>query len=212
MNRIPVTLIVEDLLADVAARRVLAHVDRFACTATYGMKGNNYIRERLKSFNAAAYHSVYLVLTDLDRQECPPSLVKEWFRRIVRSPNLLFQVAVRETEAWLLADREAFARFARLRLADLPLKPELIPDPKERLIQLVAKSKIRGLREDIVPSKGTGRKHGPNYNGALSVYVAEVWRPEIARLHSQSLDRLIRLLEDFRPQLELPRNEPPPST
>ncbi len=198
MNAIPITLAVEDELSNVVARKVLTAVGRYSVVATYGRQGNTFLKKKLKAYNSAAAHGVWLVMTDLDQALCPPSLIVEWFGKTKRDSNLLFAVVVREVEAWLLADREGFARFGGMRVASIPLKPEQIQNPKEELIRLMRLSRKRELREDIVPAEGTGRRQGFNYNGTLSLYVRDFWSLPIAQANSASLDRLVRMLREFR--------------
>ncbi|MDF2210039.1 hypothetical protein L1F28_15070 [Arthrospira platensis NCB002] len=42
----------------------------------------------------------YLVLTDLDKSECPLAIINEWLKSQPKHPNLLFRVAVKEVESW----------------------------------------------------------------------------------------------------------------
>ena len=69
-----------------------------------------------------------------------------------KHPNLLFRVAVKEVEAWLLAHRAAFATFLGISDKFIPQEQvDTIPDPKQFLINLAAKSKKRKVRDAIVP-------------------------------------------------------------
>jgi hypothetical protein len=70
--------------------------------------GYGYLKKNIRAFNHAARGMPFLVLTDLNSTECPPTLIKKWLP-YPKHPNLLFRVAVREVEAWLLAHRDAFA-------------------------------------------------------------------------------------------------------
>ena len=197
---IPIDRLVEDDLSEAVARKVLScSPHRYAIGHTYGRMGLGYLKSRVSGFNRAARSTPYLLLTDLDRAECPPVLIADWLGPIHRHPNLLFRVAVREVEAWLLAHREAFAAFAGIRTAMIPRDVEQIDDPKKCLIEIVSKSKKRALREDIVPPPDGTRKQGPNYNGCLAMYVHKDWDPNVAGLHSGSLARMIAALGEFSP-------------
>ena len=137
--------------------------------------------------------------TDLDTYECPPALIVDWLQR-PRHHNLLVRVAVREAEAWILADKQNFADFLGIRSALIPDDVEAIPDPKRELIQLVRRARRRELREDICPPANSTRTVGPNYNSRLSAFVQQHWNPNTARERARSLARTIDRLIAFQPQ------------
>jgi hypothetical protein len=89
-------------------------------------------------------------LTDLDQHGCAPEIIKGWLREQPHG-NLVFRVAVREVEAWLLADRVGFAKFLDVSIDLLPQEPDEVLDPKQTLINLARRSRIRSLREALVP-------------------------------------------------------------
>jgi hypothetical protein len=162
---------VEDELSEAVAHRLLAvSRRRYAVRTCHSRGGFGYLKRQIRGFNKAARGTPFLVLTDLDKSPCPPTLVSEWLD-VPMHPNLLLRVAVREVEAWLLADTEAFAKFAGLPISSVPTRPENLDDPKRALIQLVAKSPSRELRADMVPPIGSSRIQGPNYNGRLCRFV-----------------------------------------
>lgn len=200
MNPIPINLVVEDELSTAVLRRLLLCSPRqYVLGTVYGETGFGYIKSRLRAFNQAAKGMAYLLLVDLDRTECVPALIREWFGAAPQHPNLLFRVAVREVEAWLLAHRSAFARFARIRESLIPRDVEAIADPKRCLIDLVSRSRVRTLREDVVPARGSTSKQGPNYNSALARFVVSQWDPEQAMKESDSLARVLTTLNSFSP-------------
>jgi len=139
------------------------------------------------------------MLTDLDRAECPPMLLSEWFREAPRHPNLLFRIAVREVESWLLAHRSAFAHFMRISESLIRSDVEAVDDPKEYLINLATKSRRRAIREDVVPLPRSTSRQGPNYNGRLIEYVETAWDPRVAMMLSASLARAVEALDTFSP-------------
>jgi hypothetical protein len=161
--------------------------------------GYGYLKKNIRAFNDASQGIPFLVLTDLDRTECAPTLITKWLP-YPKHPNLLFRVAVREVEAWLLAHREAFAKFLGISEKLIPQNVDTILDPKQFLINLVAKSKNRELRQAIVPS--TGKKHvtrGQNYNGKLKEFVQNDWQVDIAARCSPSLQRTVNAIATFEP-------------
>ena len=126
-----------------------------------------------------------LMLTDLDADPCPAGKVADWLGR-APSRGFIFRICVREVEAWLLADREAMAAFLKVNITKLPLAPELLPDPKAKLIALAQKSP-RKIRIGLTP---VGRAAiGPDYNELLSGFIAERWSIERAGERAPSLAR-----------------------
>ncbi len=164
----------------------------------YGKKGKSLVKQRINGYNNAVRHTPWIVLVDLNREaDCPPPLKAIWLPN--PEPFMCFRIAVREIEAWLLADRERFASFFRVRLSDIPTEPELLDDPKEAVIELSRRSRSRDIQLDMVPRPGSGRKIGPAYVSRLIEYVSDRqkgWRPERAARSSDSLNRsLIRIRE-----------------
>ena len=57
-----------------------------------------------------------------------------------RTRFFLFRIAVREVEAWLIADREALAGFLKIKIMHVPYKPEELVDPKRVLLELATRA------------------------------------------------------------------------
>jgi len=108
---------------------------------------------------------------------------------LAAQPDFLFRVAVREVESWLLADREAMARFLHISSAQCPDSPDDIIDPKQALLNLVRKSNNRALKQDILPAKGSMSSVGLGYNARLSDFVWNYWDVNRAVAQSDSLNR-----------------------
>lgn len=197
MPLISFILVVEDDLSEAVVRKILRHLDRdFEVTMCLGRKGQGYIKDRVSAFNDSAKGSPFLLLTDLDRYECAPSLINEWLQT-PQHENLLFRVAVREVESWLLAHRTAIARFLGVPRERIPLTPEGSSHPKADMIGLARRSGKNKIREDIVPI-GTSRQ-GRNYNGRLIEFVENDWDVDEAVANSDSLQRFCHALATFNP-------------
>ena len=104
-----VSVVVEGFVDEAVALRLLEHVG--ACPGPiYGKGGKERIRRGIRGYSEAAKLAPWFVLVDLDQEEeCAPALVSSWLP--VGTRDLCFRVAVREVEAWLLADRPGIARF-----------------------------------------------------------------------------------------------------
>lgn len=196
---IPINLVVEDSLSEAVLREVLrGSRSTYSIGNCYGQSGFGYLKKTIHGFNNAAKGTPFLVLTDLDRSECPLALIEGWLSE-PKHPNLLFRVAVREVESWVLGHRDAFARFIGIHKKSIPQDVDVIDDPKQLLINLTRGSSYRKLREAIVPPTGSTAKVGPDYNGALISFIRSQWKVEIAMHHSISLRRAVQALNSFKP-------------
>jgi hypothetical protein len=196
---IPVNLAVEDELSETVLRRLLDHADRgYAVGAAYGRRGFGYLRGTIASWNRAARYRPIVLLTDLDSRPCPGELIESWLRE-PQHPNLIFRVAVREVEAWLLADRSNFARYLRVSEKWLPENPDTLPDPKAALVDSARRSRSKELRERVVPKPGSTAKQGRDYNSCLSDFVRGDWKIREAATTSASLRRTVEKLNSFNP-------------
>lgn len=190
-----INVVVEDEVHLNILTRILDYcVPTFVINSTYGLRGNQYIKQNLRAFNQAARFTPFLVLTDLDNNECPPFLLNKWID-FEPHPNLIFRIAVQEAESWLLADRENFAAFLGISPAKIERNPEAILNPKEYIVQLARKSRIRKIKEALVPF-GTATV-GPNYNFTVAEFILKKWKIDSAVQNSKSLSGLIKALNSF---------------
>lgn len=140
--------------------------------------------------NAARYGLPWIVLVDLDRDaDCAPP-----YRSGILpdpAPLMCLRVAVREVEAWLLADRESLARFLKIPVAKIPDRPEEEEDPKRTMVDLARRSRSSEISGGMVPKDGGGSV-GKAYTSLLEDYVAERWDPARAARRAESLRRALR--------------------
>ncbi len=198
-NPIFINLAVEDHLSEFVLREIIKQSQRpFVIGNCLCHGGYGYLKKNIQAFNKAAQGMPFLLLTDLNSTECSPTLIKKWLP-YPKHPNLLFRVAVREVEAWLLAHREAFATFLGISDKLIPQEVDAIPDPKQFLINLAAKSKNRKVRDAIVPFREKTVTIGPDYNEKLKEFVNHFWQAEIAASYSPSLQRTVNAIATFEP-------------
>ena len=196
---IDINLVFEDALSAAVVDRILAaSCQKYSVGFRYISGGFGWIKKRMAGFNNAAKGMPYFVLTDLDTSKCAPLLIEQWLSA-PRHPNLLFRVAVREVEAWVLGCRESFAAFLGVADNRIPIDVDQIPDAKEFLVNLARRSRKRDVRQDIVPQEGSTAKVGPNYNGRLISFVEGQWDPDVAKDRSLSLKRAMEALDRFVP-------------
>jgi hypothetical protein len=205
---VPIMLAVEDALSEAMAREILFQSSRsFSIGACYRRGGYGYLKNKISGFNQAAKGVPFFVLADLDQYACPPDMIADWMNcppdqvaqwmKTNKHPNLIFRVAVREVESWVMADREAFALFLGIRRELMPEDTDQLPDAKQFLMGLVRKSRKRDLRTSILPSPRSTAKQGPDYNGPLIGFVQKHWKANQAARHSPSLKRAIRAIAEF---------------
>lgn len=190
-------LVAEDDLSMAVLERVCADVRHDAVVARRLVeRGVGNIKRSLDKYRNASRVIPHVVLADLDRSPCPPALLADW--QALRLPrSLMLRLAVRATESWLLGDAEAFSAYVGVPRHRLPDRPEEEADPKAALIGVVRRSRLRRLRDEIVPAPGSALKIGPHYNERLIPYVQQHWRPGLAASACPSLARLVLRLRHF---------------
>ncbi len=206
MNPIPINLVFEDQLSEYVLTKLLeCFGQKYYTGASYNGHGFGYIQSKINGFNKASTAIPFLVLTDLDQHECPPTLIANWFDTPIHQ-NMIFRVAVKEVEAWLLADIEGCSKFFGVSQVNFPRQPETEPDPKRTLIAIASKSRKRSIREDIIPINQNATI-GPNYNGRLWEFVFEHWEVARAMERSDSLRRAFNKLNNFHYTMTLVDNK-----
>jgi hypothetical protein len=188
----------EDALSEAVADRLVAEANQGLCVAVrLGRRGNSYLRKKLPELVRTAKAIPVLLLTDLDRIDCPPTLLANWRGEQIMPPGMLFRVAVREIEAWLLADRQGFAEFCGAPLDKVPERPELLDDPKKTLLDLVRRYGKRMIKAGILPERGSTAKVGLMYNQILAGFVSDSWSVVRAARNAESLGRTCRRLDEL---------------
>lgn len=191
----PINLAVEGILDEAVAVR-LARAAGFTPRHPVIAKGKSNLDRKLPAFNHAAKGSPWLVIRDLDRDEtCASTLAG----KLLRAPNswMCFRVAVPQIESWLLADRQRFAEFFRVRPALVPERPDESDHAKRSTLDALAQSTNKTVRGDMLPRRGSGGREGSLYCSRMIEFAREAWRPEEAAKHSASLDRALRALESL---------------
>lgn len=191
---------VEDELSGAVMSRLISFSGRnFTINRIFNARGNVRLKDGMIKFRAASRVLPHIVLTDLDRCPCPPELIDNWNANQL-PPQLLFRIAVREVEAWLMADRAGIAEFLHIDVSKVPHAPEAEEDPKRTLINLARKSRKRRLSQEIVPEAGSAAKIGPLYNTHFVDFVDSRWNIEQACLCAPSLDRTLSRISTFLPE------------
>ena len=195
MSLIPLNLVFEDQVSEFIMIKLVEEANKYQLSNSYSEGGFGYIRRNMKGWNQAARSCPFFILTDLDKVDCAPTLIADWLPT-EQHPNLIFRVAVKEVEAWLLADIEGFSNYTGISSANFILDIEEISDAKAELFRLIRRCRKRAIREDILP-KNEFAKVGPNYNERLCEFVISHWNIARAMKRSDSLTRTVKHLRSF---------------
>jgi hypothetical protein len=185
-----VHLATEDELSEAVGIRLIDEWNgRLALDLRLRRGGNGYLKSRIRNFIEIARTTPLLIITDLDRLACPPELRSRWLGKLKQPRNLVLRIAVREVEAWLLADPDAIRGLFGDRASQrLPDDPDTISEPKELLLRLALYAP-RAVREDVCTERGGIAGQGLGYNARLCQLVAASWDPARASSRSESLRR-----------------------
>lgn len=198
-----VNLAVEGMVDEILVRHLLNFVGGFDVAGCYGRAGKDSIKQKIDKYNQAAKFLHWFVLIDLDKDEdCAPQLKAGLLPHPAQF--MFFRIAVRSIESWLLADREHIAGFLGISEQKVPSDPEGLLHPKEQMINLARRSKIAGIRQDMVPRVGSGLSEGPAYNARLIEFINHEtvgWRPNEAGMNSDSLQRCLNGLRSWSQEL-----------
>lgn len=198
-SAISIHIAVEDRLSEAVLRTLLRQSGRpYYVGTVYGGRGFGDLKRMARGFNLASAYTPFVLLADLDSADCPPVILDAWLSH-PKHPNFIFRVAVREVEAWVLADRGAFAKFCGIPASAVTNRPDDLTNPKAELIRLAGRSRYRLVREDLCPPSGSTRVQGPGYNARLVEFVASKWMAERAAVHSPSLARSLTRIREFEP-------------
>ena len=112
---ISIAIVAEDdeLSMAVAERIVDASGRSFVVSRRLVERGFGNIKRSIKKYRQASHVVPHLVLADLDRTECPALLRRQWYAEDLPG-SMLFRVAVREIESWILGDCSGFTQFAAI--------------------------------------------------------------------------------------------------
>jgi hypothetical protein len=191
-NPVTISAAVEGLMDEAVVRRLIACAGGHP-GPVYGKNGKPALRQKINGYNNAARHTPWVVLVDLNSDaDCAPPLRHDWLP--TPAPQLCFRVAVRQVEAWLMADADTLATFLSVRRHTIPANPEALPNAKAEMVNLARHSRRSAIRQDMVPRPGSGRPVGPAYGSRLIEYAERHWRPEVAAQRADSLRRAIDCL------------------
>ncbi|MCH8837191.1 MAG: hypothetical protein IIA60_05230 [Candidatus Marinimicrobia bacterium] len=190
-----ISAVIEGKIDEIVVIRI-CQVKGLTLKKVLGKKGKGYIDKNLHYLNIAARNSNWIVIRDLDHDaDCPAAL------RHILLPNpshlMLFRIANRAVESWLLSDLRAFARYFQVPVREMSEDPDSIDDPKRQVIGLCSKSRSDQIVTGMTPRPGSGGIVGKSYNPKMMDYALNHWDPEEAAQHSDSLSRCLNRLDQI---------------
>ncbi len=184
-------------VVDVAVCRRLVRETGMIADEEFGLRGKDHLDKRLRGYNMAAKLSPWIIARDLDHDaECPGLLSATLLPR--PAAYMRFRIVVRSIEAWVVADRVAFAEEFSIDPQWVPRSPESLENPKNDVLGLLLRSASRDVRAGMVLArKGHPTRIGPEYNSMMSDFVDRKWRPTIAAGEAPSLARAILRIKEL---------------
>jgi hypothetical protein len=155
--------------------------------------GKGGIDAKLAGYARAANGSPHLVLRDLDNDA---SCAASWLLANApqnAGPYFCLRIAVREIEAWFLADAQNAAAKLHVASSAIPHDPDAEADPTATIVALARRSNKPRIKSGLVPAPGTARTVGPDYERWL-IESAATWSVKRAIHRSDSLRRARKAL------------------
>lgn len=199
---IHVSLVVEGQTDERVLTKIInTYTPGLVINTCFGKRGIAYIREKAHGFaKTASSQSPYICLIDLDREDCPLKVIGDCL------PDgghdfFVLRVAVKEVEAWLLADAHNMARFLSAPSDKIPRYPDQCADPKRDLIDLARRHGNTKLKRNLVPDEGSSAKVGRSYGSEIDRFIIEHWDIAAAQENSPSLRRAIAAVQRLETNL-----------
>jgi hypothetical protein len=202
-----VYIVGEDPVTYAIIKRTLAYCsDDFEIIAELPARGGQ-VKSKILEFNKLSATCPVVLLIDLDNNDCAPQLVNQLISN--KNDNFIFNIAVDEAEAWLMADREGFANYFKIILEDMPTAHKTKQGGRKILTEmnfsykssmfltheLIKKSKHSEFIQQLTPKKGAAK--GPEYNSCMLPFIQNIWNIDNARQNTDSLNRMIVRLQNL---------------
>ena len=196
-----INIATEDLLSEAVAIRLIQLTEgKLIVSQKLRKNGFGYLKSKFSNFCKVSAFSPVLIITDLDRLGCAPTLIALWSKDRPLPPNLLFRIAVREIESWLIADHDGMRKLIGKNIGGISENPDLLPDPKATLLKLAEKAPSK-IKNGLIAKKGSLAIQGVEYNIILSDFVRNIWNPSSAAMRSDSLKRAIKSINELAGRL-----------
>lgn len=200
-----VYIVGEDAVTVAIIKKIIAYCSTEIEIITELPARGGKVKSKIDEFNALSNAFPVILLIDLDADTCAPLLLKKLVEN--KNDNFIFNIAVDEAEAWLMADREGFAAYFGIKLEDMPISHKTKQGGRKELTEmkfdsksswfltheLIKKSGNSGFIRQLTPKDGAAK--GPEYNAGILPFIENGWSIDNARNNSDSLDRMIGRIE-----------------
>lgn len=191
-----VHIVVEGSSDEGAARRIVEYAGLVVTDIT-SARGKSKLDPKIPKYFRAARTEAWVVFRDTDG-ECPVTLRSRLLDGLPENPLFSLRLAHTMTEAWLMADREGFARYFGTRITSVPLAPDEELHAKRTLLRLCLKSRIRVIREEVARDEN---QPAALYVHHLNSFALNHWDVGAAIHVSPSLRRAVTALQALPPSL-----------
>jgi len=202
-----VYIVGEDDVTLAVIRRVLTYCsDDYEIIQNLPARGGQ-VKSRISEFNKLSETHPVVLLIDLDNDVCAPLLINKLIKD--KNKDFIFNIAVDEAEAWLMADVKGFASHFRIKIEDMPSAHQTRQGGRKGLTEmnfaykssmyltheLIKKSKNSEYIQQLTPKKNAAK--GPEYNSCMLPFIQNIWNIDDARQNSDSLNRMITRIENL---------------
>ncbi|MCJ1700920.1 DUF4276 family protein [Rathayibacter festucae] len=156
--------------------------------------GKSRLDPLIPKYNRAAVQHPWVVFRDSD-SVCPVML-RQQLSVPIAAWNAAFclRIAHSMSEAWLLSDPDAFARYFKVPRGRVPSDPEALPHAKRTLLALCSDSRSRSIRSEVVSRAG---EPGPLFVAHMNDFATDAWNAQKAAERSASLRRAIAAIRSL---------------
>jgi len=202
-----VYIVGEDDVTFAVIRRVLTHCSSdFEIISQQPPRGGQ-VKSKIHEYNKLSETYPVILLIDLDNNDCAPQLLSHLI--IDKNNDFIFNIAVDEAEAWLMADRKGFATYFKIKMEDMPSAHQTKQGGRKAHTEmyfsykssryltheLIQKSRSSEFIQQLAPKKKASK--GSEYNSCMLPFIQNAWNIDDARQNSDSLNRMILRIENL---------------
>jgi hypothetical protein len=165
------------------------------------------VKSKISEFNKLSETHPVVLLIDLDNNDCAPQLINQLIEN--KNSDFIFNIAVDEAEAWLMADIKGFSTYFKIATENMPSAHPTKQGGRNALTEmyfkckssfyltheLIKKSKSSEFIEQLTPKKNAAK--GPEYNSCILPFIKDTWNIDNARKNSDSLNRMVTRINEL---------------
>ncbi|HDX8444990.1 DUF4276 family protein [Aeromonas hydrophila] len=184
----------EDIISETVLSKIVSEICAGEIVHRLGRTGCGDLTKNISKYNKLAMLHPVILMLDLDSRSCADAYVSSICAKIKKDPGLHIVVPVTEIESWLLSDKKTLSACLGVNEKIMPVEPDKLINPKQTIINLARKSKLREIKSGLPPATGEKCSIGISYNTVLCDYVNNYWRVNVAKEYSPSLQKTVDML------------------